>query len=61
MENARDSLRDLENHRVKLEENVARLKAAMRHWQTWELEYEEMKEEVLGLPEKQDLAELVGA
>ena len=42
----KDSLVDLERYRLQLEGNVARLRASLRHWQTWEAEYEGMKEEI---------------
>ena len=45
----RDSLADLERYRLQLEENIKKLRASLRHWQTWEIEYEGMKEEILEL------------
>ena len=54
-----DSVSDLERYRLLLEENLAKLRASLRHWQTWELEYEEMKEEVEGLETGQAMVELV--
>ncbi|KAF2193020.1 hypothetical protein K469DRAFT_715047 [Zopfia rhizophila CBS 207.26] len=42
----RDPLADLERHRVRLEENVAKIRQALKHWKTWELEYEMLKEEI---------------
>ena len=56
---ARDSLVDLEHHRRLLEQNVARLRASLQHWQAWEIEYEGMKEEILGLGENAIRADLV--
>lgn len=44
-----DRIVDLERHRLQLEQNVAKLRASLQHWQTWEIEYEGMKEEILGL------------
>ena len=45
----RNSLVDLEYYRLRLEENVAKLRKSVQHWQTWEAEYEGLKEEILGL------------
>ena len=56
----KDSLVDLERYRLQLEDNVARLRASLRYWQTWEAEYEGMKEEISSLgPEhaEQDMVE----
>lgn len=55
----RDSLADLERYRVQLEHNVAKLRASLRHWQTWEMEYEGMKEEILELGEVYSSSDLV--
>ena len=55
----RDSLADLERYRVQLEQNVAKLQASLRHWQTWEIEYEGMKEEILELGEVHSSSDLV--
>ncbi|KAK0516417.1 hypothetical protein JMJ35_001020 [Cladonia borealis] len=49
MAGIRDSFVDLERHRLQLEQNVSKLRASLRHWQQWELEYEGMKEDVLAL------------
>lgn len=46
MEGTRDSLIDLERHKRALEDNIAKLHQALRHWQTWDVEYEALKEEV---------------
>lgn len=43
----RDSFLDLERHRQLLEENIEKLQKLLRHWQTWEAEYEGLKEEIL--------------
>ncbi|KAL8816899.1 MAG: hypothetical protein Q9191_008247, partial [Dirinaria sp. TL-2023a] len=42
---------DLERNRLLLEGNVARLRKSLQYWQTWEAEYEGMKEEILALGE----------
>ena len=55
----RDSLADLEKYRLRLEQNVAKLRASLRHWQTWEIEYEGMKEEILELGEVHSSSDLV--
>jgi unconventional prefoldin RPB5 interactor 1 len=46
MSDARDSFLDLEKHRLRLEDNVNKLQKALQHWQTWDAEYEALKEEV---------------
>ncbi|KAL7902046.1 Prefoldin subunit domain-containing protein [Trichoderma sp. SZMC 28014] len=46
MSDARDSFADLEKHRLRLEDNVNQLQKALQHWQTWDAEYEGLKEEV---------------
>lgn len=51
MAGIRDSFVDLERHRLQLEQNISKLRASLRHWQQWELEYEGMKEDVLVLPD----------
>jgi unconventional prefoldin RPB5 interactor 1 len=54
----KDSFADLERHRLRLEGNVSKLKKALKHWQTWEAEYEGLKEEILafhGDPRPEDL------
>ncbi|KAG5952574.1 hypothetical protein E4U53_000513 [Claviceps sorghi] len=50
MSGANDSFLTLEKHRLKLEENVKQLKKALQHWQTWDAEYEALKEEVEAVP-----------
>ena len=42
----RDPLIDLERHRRRLEETVTKLRQSLKHWSTWELEYETLKEEI---------------
>lgn len=46
MAGVRDSLIDLERHKRLLEENVNKLQQALHHWQTWDAEYEALKEDV---------------
>lgn len=55
----RDSLADLERYRLQLEENIKKLQASLRHWQTWEIEYEGMKEELLELGDVHSCSDLV--
>lgn len=55
----RDSLADLERYRLQLEQNVAKLRASLRHWQTWEIEYDGMREEILELGEVHSSSDLV--
>ena len=55
----RDSLADLERYRLQLEENINKLQASLRHWQTWEIEYEGMKEEILELGDVHSSSDLV--
>jgi unconventional prefoldin RPB5 interactor 1 len=43
----KDSFLDLEKHRQLLEDNIEKLRKSLRHWQTWEAEYEGLKEEIL--------------
>ncbi|KAL7943137.1 Prefoldin subunit domain-containing protein [Trichoderma barbatum] len=46
MSDDRDSFIDLEKHRLRLEDSVNKLQKALQHWQTWDAEYETLKEEV---------------
>ena len=55
----KDSFVDLERHRLRLEENVSKLRKSLQHWQTWEAEYEGMKEEIEGLDDGHTVSELV--
>ncbi len=58
-ESVRDSFLDLERHRLMLEQNVAKLRASLEHWQAWEIEYEGMKEDILGLGDGANSNDLV--
>ena len=49
MDTVKDSFLDLERRRRQLEQNVAELQASLKHWQTWEAEYEGFKEELQAL------------
>jgi hypothetical protein len=55
----KDKFDDVERCRLQLEESVAKLRKSLQYWQTWEAEYEGLKEEVLGLGEEHTEAELV--
>lgn len=46
MAGTRDSLIDLERHKRALEDNISQLQRSLRHWQTWDAEYEGLKEEL---------------
>ena len=59
MAGIRDSFVDLERHRLQLEQNISKLRASLRHWQQWELEYEGMKEDVLALSDDYSPADSV--
>ncbi|SLM33791.1 Domain of unknown function DUF3835 [Lasallia pustulata] len=54
---------DLENQRLQLEENVAGLRKSLQYWQTWEAEYEGLKEEFIAFGQEHtpDELEEVGA
>lgn len=42
-------LLSLEQQRQALELNLEKLRQSLKHWQTWEAEYEGLKEEILGV------------
>lgn len=46
MASGQDSLLDLERYRRQLESDIAGLKRGLQHWQTWDAEYEALKEEI---------------
>ena len=50
---------ELESQRVRLEENVAGLRKSLQYWQTWEAEYEGLKEEIIALGKEHTPEELV--
>ncbi|KAM4058521.1 prefoldin subunit [Hirsutella rhossiliensis] len=54
MAGVKDSFLDLERHRLQLEDNIKQLRKALQHWQTWDAEYEALKEEVDAAPESPD-------
>jgi unconventional prefoldin RPB5 interactor 1 len=55
----KDSFLDLERHRQLLEDNIEKLRKSLRHWQTWEAEYEGLKEEILAARPTPNREELV--
>ena len=59
MRHDRDNFVDLERHRQALEQNVAKLRTALQHWQAWEIEYEGMKEDILKFRDNPNELELV--
>lgn len=50
---------DLESQRLQLEENVASLLKSLQYWQSWEAEYEGLKEEIIALGKEHTPDELV--
>ncbi|KAI5467383.1 Prefoldin subunit-domain-containing protein [Mariannaea sp. PMI_226] len=46
MSGVKDSFVDLQRHRLQLEGKVKKLQKDLAHWQTWDAEYEALKEEV---------------
>lgn len=57
--NVKDSFADLERLRMRLEENAAKLRKSLQHWQTWEAEYEGLKEDLTALPDDADQEDIV--
>ncbi|KAF2136410.1 uncharacterized protein K452DRAFT_292438 [Aplosporella prunicola CBS 121167] len=57
----KDSFTDLERHRLRLEDQIAKLRKSLQHWQTWDVEYEGLKEEIEGFkgePSTQDMMKI---
>lgn len=52
-------LTDIERQRRALEENVQKLRQSLKHWQTWEAEYEGLKEELIATGPEELTAEVV--
>jgi unconventional prefoldin RPB5 interactor 1 len=44
-------LLQVERQRRELEDNISKLRKSLQHWQTWEIEYEGLREEIAGLPD----------
>lgn len=55
----KDSFLDLERHRQLLEDNIAKLRKSLQQWQTWEVEYEGLKEEILAADPAPDCNQLI--
>ena len=53
-------LTEIERQRRALEENVQKLRQSLKHWQTWEAEYEGLKEELIATGPEELTAEAVG-
>ncbi|KAF5130692.1 hypothetical protein E5D57_007034 [Metarhizium anisopliae] len=51
MSGVNDSFLSVEKRRLQLEENIGQLKKTLQHWQTWDAEYEALKEEVEAVEE----------
>jgi unconventional prefoldin RPB5 interactor 1 len=41
-----DTMASVERRRIELEENVAKLRQSLQHWENWGIEYEMLKEEI---------------
>jgi len=52
-------LTEIERQRRALEENVQKLRQSLKHWQTWEAEYEGLKEELIATGPEELTAEAV--
>ncbi|QSZ35147.1 hypothetical protein DSL72_008012 [Monilinia vaccinii-corymbosi] len=55
----KDSFLDLEKYRQQLEDNIARLRKSLQHWQTWDAEYDGLKEEILSADPAPNRDELI--
>lgn len=49
----------IETQRLQLESNITKLKTDLRTWETWDLEYDELKEVLQPLPANTDNTQLV--
>ncbi len=56
---ANDRLKEIESARNELEQKLSKLQKALKTWQTWEVEYEGLKEELEGMNEGATVDELV--
>ena len=52
-------LAQLERKRSELEENISQLRKSLQHWQTCELEYEGLREEIASLPDGCDTDDIL--
>ncbi|KKY17987.1 putative udp-galactose transporter like protein [Phaeomoniella chlamydospora] len=57
----KDALVKVEKQRLELQDQVTKLRKALRHWQTWEIEYEGLKEEILLRPATSSSKDLLDA
>lgn len=55
----KDSFLDLERYRLQLEDNIAKLRKSLQHWQTWDAEYDGLKEEILSVEPTPNREELI--
>ncbi|KAJ9606144.1 hypothetical protein H2200_009105 [Cladophialophora chaetospira] len=55
------ALARIERQRKELETNIAKLRKALRHWQTLEIDYEGLREEFLGIPQDSNPEECLKA
>ncbi|TGO46099.1 hypothetical protein BOTNAR_0614g00050 [Botryotinia narcissicola] len=55
----KDSFLDLEKYRLQLEDNIAKLRKSLQHWQTWDAEYDGLKEEILSADPTPNREELI--
>lgn len=55
----KDSFLDLEKYRQQLEDNIAKLRKSLQHWQTWDAEYDGLKEEILSAKSTPNRDELI--
>lgn len=54
------NLEQVEEQRLSLEENTAKLRKALQHWRQWDAEYEGLKEELLALDSGASHDDMVG-
>ena len=54
-----DTAANLDRLQAQLEDSIDKLKVALKHWQTYEAEYEGLKEDLQALPQPHDGAKLV--
>ncbi|CAD6448281.1 760a5753-8c15-4431-84ea-ecf2d402df03 [Sclerotinia trifoliorum] len=55
----KDSFLNLEKYRQQLEDNIAKLQKSLQHWQTWDAEYDGLKEEILSADPTPNRDELI--
>ncbi len=57
--NLREKFSALERHRLRLEVSIQHFRETLQQWQTWEVEYEGLKEEIAGVAGEPTGEELV--